>query len=234
MRSRHHASRPLLLLLLLAAVPASHGAEAEASRGFLGIRLEPVSDAVRAALALEEGAGVMVGAVIEGSAAEEAGLTPGDVILALDGRPVRGPRELMRTVSGCAPGDSLDLEIWREGQVVRGAVMLMARPDGRGRSGSRRAVTAEGNRLGITGVHLTDQLADYFVAPGGVLVARVAEGSAGEVAGLLAGDVIVSVDEAEISGPSELDQRLTSAAGPTVLLAIVRDGNDIFIEAALD
>lgn len=234
MRSRRQASRLLLLLLLLAGVPASHGAGPEPPRGFLGIRLEPVSDAVRAALALEEGAGVMVGAVIEGSAAEEAGLTPGDVILTLDGRPVRGPRELVHTVAGRAPGDSLDLEIWREGQVVRGAVMLMTRPDGRAEPGVRRAVAAEGNRLGITGVNLTDQLADYFVAPGGVLVARVAEGSAAEVAGLLAGDVIVSVDEAEISGPAELDQRLAGAAGPTVLLAVVRDGNDIFIEAALD
>lgn len=229
---------PALLLLLLAPSSALVGSEPPgAPRGFLGVSLEPVSDAVRSALALEEGVGVLVGTVVEGSAAEEAGMIPGDVILSVDDRPLRGPGELVRTVAGHRPGDTLELEIWRQGQVLDLAASLMERLEARGGRGperSRPAAAAGGNRLGISGVGLTDQLADYFVAPGGVLIARIAEGSAGEVAGLLAGDIIVSVDESEISAPGQLDRLLAAQTGPTALLAIVRDGNDIFIEAALD
>ena len=232
--------RPLLLSVVLPpllAMPAfSRPEPPERPRGFLGITLEPVSDAVRSALAMEEGRGVLVGTVVEGSAAEEAGMASGDVILSMDRRPVRGPRELIRTVAAHAPGDRLDLEVWRQGRVLRLGVHLMRRPEGRpgGSEPPRKTRAADGDRLGITAVGLTDQLADYFVAPGGVLITSISPGSAAEVAGLLAGDVIVAVGDSEILAPAQLQQLLGSHDAATVLLAIVRQGNDIFVEAALE
>ena len=84
------------------------------------------------------------------------------------------------------------------------------------------------------GPDLNDQLAHYFIAPGGALVTWVTEGSPGAVAGLLAGDVIVAVDNVEAGSPRHVKGLLAASEKPTVLLGIVRNGTDIYIRAALE
>jgi serine protease Do len=189
---------------------------------------------MRAALALEEGRGVLVRRVVPGSAAEEAGLLEGDVIVELEGRPVRGPRELARTVGRVIPGEPLNLRVWRGGQILSLQAHLMERPDGSRRQVAATTARNGRDRLGLSFTSLTDQLSDYFGAPGGVLVTRVEEGRAGEVAGLLAGDIIVAVGESEVRSPEQLVQILASWEDPAVLLAVVRNGNDIYVRAALE
>jgi len=220
----------LILILLVAATPA-WAEQATPSQGFLGVSLEQVSGAMRAALALEEGRGVLVRRVVPGSAAEEAGLMAGDVVVELAGRPVRGPRELARTVGKLAPGESLDLKVWRGGQFMSLQAYLMERPAGAQRATAARQVNRP-DRLGLSLMPLTEQLSAYFGAPGGILVSRVEAGRAGEIAGLLAGDIIVAAGETELRSAQQLVQILTAAEEPTVLLAVVRNGNDIYIRVA--
>ena len=221
------------ITVLALAAPSIAQEDPEPLHGFLGISLEKVSDAVRSALALEEGAGVMVGRVVEGAAAEEAGLVEGDVIVSIDDRPLRGPGELMATIAGHAPGDSIRLEVWRQGQAHLLEAYLGERPQNRSRGNEGTVRNVAGNPLGLTPLPLTDQLADYFIAPGGVLVAQVAKGSVAAIAGLLAGDVIVSIDDQEVRNPGELASLLARVDGPTVLLAVVRNGADIYLRVAL-
>ena len=222
-----------LLVLLFTLTGSLLVAQEKAPGGFLGISLEPVSGAVRAALALEEGRGVLVRRVVPGSAAEEAGLAEGDVILEVAGRPVRGPRELSRTVSALSPGDALPMKVWRSGQQLALQAFLMERPDNRRRGGTSQPRTDLG-RLGLQLVPLTDQLSSYFGAPGGTLVTRVEPGSTGAIAGLAAGDVIVAAGEVEILNGQHLLQVLASRDEPAVLLAVVRNGNDIYLRVALE
>ena len=88
--------------------------------------------------------------------------------------------------------------------------------------------------LGLSLMPLTDQLSSYFDAPGGALVSRVEPGRAGEIAGLQAGDIIVAAGETEIRSPQQFLQTLASSEEPAVLLAVVRNGNDIYIRVALE
>ena len=81
---------------------------------------------------------------------------------------------------------------------------------------------------------LTDQLSVYFGAPGGILVSRVEEGRAGEIAGVQAGDIIVASGETEIRSPQQLVQLLANSEEAAVLLAVVRNGNDIYLRVALE
>ncbi len=226
--------RTLTLVLFLAiAITPAVAEQAARPQGFLGVSLEQVSSAMRAALSLEEGRGVLVRRVVAGSAAEEAGLLAGDVIVQLQGRPMRGPRELARTVGSVVPGEALDLKVWRGGQLLSLQAFLMERPDAR----QQPTVARQGNhpdRLGLSLMPLTDQLSAYFDAPGGILVSRVEDGRAGEIAGLLAGDIIVAAGETEIRSPQQLLQLLTSSEEPAVLLAVVRNGNDIYVRVALE
>jgi serine protease Do len=221
------------VLFLIVAVTPAPAEQTAGPQGFLGVSLEQVSTAMRAALALEEGRGVLVRRVVPGSAAEEAGLAAGDVIVQLQGRPVRGPRELARTVGSIVPGEALDLEVWRGGQLLALQAVLMERPDGAQQPKAARQDNRP-DRLGLSLMPLTDQLSAYFGAPGGILVSRVEQGRAGEIAGLQAGDIIVATGETEIRSPQQLAQILARSKEPTVLLAVVRNGNDIYIRVALE
>jgi serine protease Do len=133
------------------------------------------------------------------------------------------------------PGEPLELKVWRGGRVLSLQAFLMERPEG-SRRRRARAVSQGGSGapLGLSLAPLTDQLSEYFDAPGGVLVTRVEEGRAAAIAGVLAGDVIVAVDEVEVRTVEQLQGALAGSEEPAVLLAVVRNGNDIFIQAALD
>ena len=237
MRPRRAPRTPLAILpALLAGLVLTSPArpadpqEAPPPRGFLGVSLERVSEHVRAALALEEGVGVLIRQVVQGGAAEEAGLQEGDVVIAAQGRPVRGPRDLVRAVQDLAPADILSLDLWRHGRILRLEAVLQERPEPQ--TSESRPAPARTDGLGLTLMPLTDQLAEYFTASGGVLVTGVAEGSPAEVAGVLAGDVIVAVDGHEVGSAEELHALLTAAPSPTVLLGIIRNGADISVHTA--
>jgi serine protease Do len=78
--------------------------------------------------------------------------------------------------------------------------------------------------LGITTGTLSPQLAEYFGAPEGVLVASVAEGSVAQKMGVRAGDVITAVNESSVRTPADLRRRLqTLNDGDRISLAVVRD-----------
>jgi len=222
----------LLVAAGLLAVPSTLSAEDPAPpRGFLGVSLDAVSEHVRAALALEEGVGVLIRKIVPGGAAEEAGLQEGDVVVAAQGRPVRGPRDLVHAVGELEPADVLSLELWRHGRVLRLDAVLQESPE---QMTPPPAAAPAADGLGLTLLPLTDQLAEYFTASGGVLVAAVGAGSPAEVAGLLAGDVVVAVDGREVEGAQQLRALLMAAEGPTVLLGVIRNGADISIRTALD
>ena len=90
-------------------------------------------------------------------------------------------------------------------------------------------------RLGVSVQDLTPQLATYFGAKEGVLVASVSDGSAAARAGLKAGDVITAVNDKAIAGSSELARRLREAgADAEVTIALMRDRRAMTVKARLE
>ncbi|MBY0336645.1 MAG: trypsin-like peptidase domain-containing protein [Acetobacteraceae bacterium] len=97
-------------------VVADLKANGRVERGFLGISTQPVSRPVAEALSLPRPEGAMVAEVTPGSPAARAGLRPGDVVRAVDGSPVREPRDLARLIAGKRPGEQATLSVRRDGQ----------------------------------------------------------------------------------------------------------------------
>jgi dienelactone hydrolase len=97
-------------------------------RAYLGAALGPVADEARKDRGTEGGAGAAVRSVVPGSAAEAAGLRPGDVVLKANGVPVRTPAELVSTVARGKDGDILSLELTRAGTRADVKVTLKERP----------------------------------------------------------------------------------------------------------
>ncbi len=99
----------------------------EVQRGYLGVSIEEV-DAERAErLRMDRIQGVYVGTVRPGGAADLAGLQNGDVVLAIDGRPINAPNTLQSAVAQRRPGESMELRIWRNGAEQTRRVSLMGR-----------------------------------------------------------------------------------------------------------
>jgi Do/DeqQ family serine protease len=85
-------------------------------RGRLGVVIQDLTPELAEAFEAEGQQGAVVSSVEPGSAAERAGLEPGDVILGLDGAPVRGSADLRNKVGLRRAGDTVQLEVWRDGE----------------------------------------------------------------------------------------------------------------------
>lgn len=87
--------------------------------GFLGVSLEPRSDG---------GVGSIISTVQPGSPAQEAGIVVGDIVLAVDGEPVNGQAGLVAAIRDRSPGDSISIELVRDGDRLTVTATLVARP----------------------------------------------------------------------------------------------------------
>jgi serine protease Do len=85
-------------------------------RGFLGVSVVAIDESVRLQLGgYADPGGVAIAAVPDGTPAAAAGLEPGDVIEAVDGKPVNSPDQFAATVSSMKPGAKVTLRVWRHG-----------------------------------------------------------------------------------------------------------------------
>ena len=201
------------------------------------------------------------GAVVEevqpDSPASKAGLRRSDVIVEFDGERVRSARQFARLVQETPSGLTVKASIMRDGQ--RSDVQITQSNEARagmyfdsdgfkakvedftarmpefdldfempGMDGSR-------GRLGVTVSPLSDQLASYFGAKEGVLVASVSQGSAAERAGLKAGDVITTVNGERVRSSGDVTRAMRSAAdGADVTIGIVREKKESSLKARIE
>ncbi|THF52540.1 Do family serine endopeptidase [Allorhizobium terrae] len=87
----------------------------EVKRGWLGVQIQPVSKDIAESLGLADAKGALVAEPQAGSPGEKAGIKQGDVITAVNGDPVKDPRDLAKRIAGFAPGTQVDVSLWRDG-----------------------------------------------------------------------------------------------------------------------
>ena len=85
------------------------------SGGFLGVQLTGLTPELRSHFGVDEDRGVMVSKVVDDSAAFRAGLQAGDIITAVNSEDVSSQRDLIHSIGSRSEGESVDLEIWRDG-----------------------------------------------------------------------------------------------------------------------
>ncbi|MGH8195064.1 MAG: S1C family serine protease [Woeseiaceae bacterium] len=97
-------------------------------RGWLGLQPDELSSAESAALGLERNFGIMLTRVFDGGPAATAGLRRGDVILAINGEPIRTAQQALLLVAALEPGDQINLNGWRDGQPFTATLTAAERP----------------------------------------------------------------------------------------------------------
>ncbi len=204
----------------------------ETRRGWLGVRIQDVTEDVAEALGLDKPVGALITDVPEGPAAE-AGLNAGDVILSFDGNKVDDTRELVREVGNTAVGKAVDVMVYREGEEVSLSVTLGRRETAEGTipASAPADEPIEEEILGLTLSEMTDELREQLELGSGIkglVVTDVDETAEAFEKGLRAGDVITEAGQQKIASVDDLNERIAEAedAGRKSLLLLVRRAGD--------
>ncbi|UXX85211.1 DegQ family serine endoprotease [Roseovarius pelagicus] len=218
----------------------------ETRRGWLGVRIQDVTDDVAEAIGLEKAAGALVTDVPEGPAAE-AGMLAGDVILSFDGKDVADTRELVRRVGNATVGKTVRMVVFRDGGTQTLKVTLGRREEAEGavpaaQPGGDDADEGltEKTMLGLTLVPLDTELREQLNladSATGLVVRDIDEMSEAYEKGLRAGDLITEAGQQKLSGVTDLEERVSEAreAGRKSLLLLVRrDGEPRFVALSLE
>jgi Do/DeqQ family serine protease len=184
-------------------------------RGNLGVEVQDITPRIAKALGLKDTNGAVVTRINEDSPAEGAGLQPGDVLTAVNGKPVRAAQDL-RNAEGLLPlGAKVKLTVQRDG-ATRDVEATVA---------AEKIATLDGAKVDkrLAGVTLSDlspeQKADGLY---GVVLGGVKRGSAAAAAGLQDGDIVVAIAQRRITGVKGLPTT-GSLGGRQLLLTVVRD-----------
>ena len=194
----------------------------------LGVEVQTMDQTLADSFKLKTPNGALVAKVAPDSAAAQAGLKVGDVILKFDGDPIVDAGQLSARVGVAAPGDKATLDVWRDGKTLTLTATV---------GNAAEAVTADNNagegaqgRLGLSVRPLSPDERRQAGVPGG-LVVEDAEGHAAE-AGIQAGDVVLSVDGTTVQSVAQLRQ-LIQDHGKQVALLIQRGDVRLFVPVTL-
>ena len=202
----------------------------ETRRGWLGVRIQDVTDDMAEAMGLDSAAGALVTDVPDGPAAE-AGMKAGDVILSFDGTEVEDTRELVTQVGNTSVGKTVQVVVSREGETETLEVTLGRREVAEGSIPASQPDTPsepeKGSMMGITLQPLDDELRGQLELGAdatGLVVTDVDELSEAYEKGLRAGDVITEAGQQKVASIADLDTRISAAreAGRKSLLLLVR------------
>ncbi|HET6522041.1 MAG TPA: Do family serine endopeptidase [Geminicoccaceae bacterium] len=216
-------------------------ASGRVARGWLGVRIQTVTDEIAESLGLETTHGALIASITPGGPAEESAMEPGDVVLRFDGKQVDRMRSLPRIVAETPIGKEVDVVVWRRGneQAIKVTVGELPEEAELAQLGAEAegAVpsTASIDSLGLTVANLDDETRTQFELRAdvdGVVIVEVADGGAASQQDLRPGDVIVEIDQTEVHSPPEVLAKVREAEGnsrKSVLFLIDRRGDPVFV-----
>ncbi|MCS6805357.1 MAG: DegQ family serine endoprotease [Acidobacteriota bacterium] len=199
-------------------------------RGYLGVTIQPVTSAIAKAFGLSQARGALVADVRPDSPAAHSGLAKGDIILELNGQPIHESRELQLKIAQAAPGTTVRLKVFRNGQERDVSVTLgeLPSPESRGNQSNEQASALDS----VSVDDLTPQVARQLGLPistRGVVIVDVEPGSTAADAGLQRGDVIQEVNRQPVTTVREFERAVDQAGNGPVLLLVNRSGQSFYV-----
>jgi serine protease Do len=180
------------------------------TRGWLGVQVQPVSASIAESLGLKKAEGVIVDERMADSPAAKAGLEAGDVITAINGKPVKDAREFARTVAGLAPNSTIKFDVMRNGEAKSLTATLTQMPDERTAAADTDAAAPAANTphlgLAVEPARDTDGSAQK-----GVVVTAVEPDSPAAQQGITTGDIILDVNGKQVSNAADIRKAMTEA-----------------------
>ncbi len=180
------------------------------TRGWLGVRIQPVTAGIAESLGMKKAEGAMVDQPQADSPAAKAGIESGDVITAVNGTPIKDARELARSIAMLAPNSSVKLDIQRKGEAKTLTVTLGQMPNQK-QANAETGTAAPANAM----THLGMQVApasDVAGAGGkGVVVTNVNPDGPAAQQGIRTGDIILDVGGKAVADAGDMREAMTEA-----------------------
>ena len=196
-------------------------------RGYLGVLPDDITKEIAEAIGLGKPQGAVIRSVIAGSPAEKAGVEGGDVVTKVDGKIVDKAADLRRLVANVKPGAKTTLTVFRRG-TTKDIVVTIGEDERSKKPGSGSdspiepapAASAPSTALGLKVSELTEAQRKEFKLKSGVKV----DGATGAAAraGLREGDLILSVDNVEVSSVKVFQAQIAKAEKAKTINLVVR------------
>ena len=217
-------------------------------RGWLGVRIQAVTDEIAESLGLDKAKGALIASVSDNGPAQSAGIQAGDVVLSFDGKDVGDMRRLPRLVAETPVGKTVPVTLWRKRQESSVQVTVGRLEE----SDQQQAGTPEAPKktskdetgvvktLGLTLSGVTTDLKEKFSLAGdakGVVVVDVTKDSPAAAKGVRPGDLIMEAAQEEVKSPGEVSRKIEEArksGRKSILLLVERQGDLRFIALRLD
>ncbi|WP_223669529.1 Do family serine endopeptidase [Kangiella shandongensis] len=196
--------------------------DGKVNRGFLGVTFGPIDQDKADAFGLDDVSGALVTRVLPDMAADKAGIKVGDVVIEVDGKPVRKAQDLPFYIGQMPAGQEVDLTIIRNGDKETVEVTLS---DANGQFVSNGGSAAGKKELGLAVTALTPDLKEATGIDKGVIIREVQRDSPAARAGLRQGDIIQKLHRTTIRNMRDFQSAVSSLPDEgKVAVLIVRQG----------
>ena len=200
-------------------------------RGLLGVQIRDLSPLMAEAMGLDTKDGVLISEVIDGGAADKAGVEDEDVVLEIDGRKIHDSTELKSIIGRTPPGTEIELILLRDGDQKRISVSLDALTEdtlalARGNRGAQQNETG---RVGLAVQELTSELSSrlgYREGVEGIVISGVRPGSEADRRGLRRGMLITGVNRLRVATVKDYKDALEDIVPGEAFMLRVRDRNE--------
>jgi serine protease Do len=192
----------------------------ETRRGWLGVRIQPVTEDIAESLGMKEAKGALIAGIMKGGPVDDGSIQPGDVVTKFDGKEIDEVRDLPRIVAESPVGKAVDVVLVRKGKEMTVKVTLGRLEDSEkvaegedDEAGQQGEAVATASVLGMTIGELDEAARSKFgIAEGvnGVVVTEVAPDSAAAERGVQAGEVITEIAQESVANPTDVVDRIAA------------------------
>ena len=204
--------------------------DGKVERGRLGVTIQSMTQDLAQSFGLDKVDGALVSQVEQGSPAARAGLKPGDVILAVNDKPVEDSVALSRIVADMKPGDHAKLQVLREREKRNIEAVVGEAPAEQLADNGEPAASAETGKLGVAVRPLNADEQHRIGENDGLLVEQVS--GAAEKAGIRSGDVILAINNQRVSDPDTL-KRIVDASHGEIAVLVKREDSQIYVPVSV-
>ena len=208
-----------------------------ARRGWLGVRIQQVTPDIAESVGLKEPVGAMIAGVTDSGPADSAKIRNGDIITKFNGQDVRDMRSLPRIVADTEIGKLVPVVVWRDGKEVTLQAKVGELPDDQRVAAAppdkpAPAQPTELSGLGLRLAPITPETRERFQLSAdqkGVLITGVLQGTPAGDKGLKPGDVIIEVQQEEVTTPADVQDRVEKVrkANRRSVLMLVQTGEGL-------
>ncbi|HJA79246.1 MAG TPA: DegQ family serine endoprotease [Candidatus Desulfovibrio intestinavium] len=208
------------------------------SRGWIGVTIQDVDEAMAKAIGMEMPHGALVASTLDGEPAARAGIEAGDVIVSVDGENIADSSALLRAIAAKKPGNVVKLGIWRNGKEQTMSVTLGERQNAQSATPGKEDRKQDEGLLGLTVRALKpEERQEMDIADKeGILVLDVNPDKAAAEADIRPGDVILRADRTPVNTPEALSKivKEVGVKRGAIMLQVLRRGDTLFKAITLE